>query len=314
MYTIKHAAERTGVSETTLRAWERRYALVSPERTEGGYRVYSDEDLRRILEVVALIESGSTPGLAARQVRESSPPTDEGGPRAASPPTAATTGESPFVPPGASEAAHRDEATERLIAAAAAIDPLAVGAVLDEQLAAGAFEHVADGWLMPALVQVGWAWASGRMSVAGEHLVAHAVHRRIAAAFDAAGSGGGSSTAVVGLPEGVHHELGLFAFSVALRRAGVNVIHLGPNVPLAAWRAALDVHGAEAAVTASPMGEDVAGTRAVVRGLRRSHPGVDLVVGGAHQDEVTGTRVVRPGHLIGAGAASVAAGLARAPA
>lgn len=309
MYTIKHAAERTGVSEATLRAWERRYALVSPERTEGGYRVYSDEDLRRIREVVALVEGGSTPGLAARRVREAGPDTTgEGRSRASSP----TAGPPPFADPPSPRP--RDEATARLVAAATEIDPVAVGQVLDEQFATGSFEHVVDGWLMPALVEVGRVWASGRMSVAGEHLVAHAVHRRIAASFDAARIGGGPSSVVVGLPAGVHHELGLFAFSVALRRAGVNVVHLGPDVPIEAWRAALDVHGARAAITAAPMGEDVAAARAIVRGLRRSHASIDLVVGGAHQDAVTGAHVIRPGHVIGAGAASVAASLSRAPA
>lgn len=308
MYTIKHAAERTGVSEATLRAWERRYSLVSPERTEGGYRVYSDEDLRRIREVVTLVDQGSTPGLAARHVREAAGDADR---RRAVRPHPAELGGLPFAPPVVPETDHQSEATARLVAAATAIDPVALGEVLDEQLATGSFEHVVDGWLMPALAEIGRAWASGRMSVAGEHLVAHAVHRRMAAAFDAARTGGGASTVVVGLPAGVHHELGLFAFAVALRRAGVDVIHLGPDVPIAAWRAALDVHGARAAATAAPMGEDVAATRAVVRGLRRSHPSVELVVGGAHQDEVTGTRVLRPGHLIGAGAATVAERLAR---
>ena len=309
MYTIKHAAERTGVSEATLRAWERRYALVSPERTEGGYRVYSEDDLRRIRDVVDLVEQGSTPSLAARQVREAGPAeTGEGGSR----PGPTTAGAHPFAAPRSSRPQRQDEATARLVAAATEIDPVAVGAVLDEQLSVSSFEQVVDGWLMPALVEVGRGWASGRMSVAGEHLVAHAVHRRIAAAFDAARVGGGASSVVVGLPAGVHHELGLFAFSVALRRAGVNVIHLGPDVPLEAWRAALDVHGARAAVTAAPMGEDVAAARAVVRGLRRSHSSLTLVVGGAHQDAVTGTRVTRPGHLIGAGAASVAESLSRA--
>lgn len=304
MYTIKHASELTGVSGATLRAWERRYGLVSPQRTEGGYRVYSEEDLDRIREVVALVERGSAPALAARQVREGRATPTPHSPGASATPTAGP----PFAGPG-----HWNEATARLVAAATDIDPVAVGAVLDEQFATGSFEHVVDGWLMPALVEVGDAWASGRTSVAGEHLVAHAVHRRFAAAFDAARAGGGASSVVVGLPPGVHHELGLFAFSVALRRAGLDVVHLGPDVPIDAWRAALDVHGARAAVTAAPMPEDVVAARSIVRGLRRSHPSVDLVVGGARQDTVTGTRIIRPGHLIGAGAAAVAAAVGTAP-
>ena len=44
MYTIKEAAARTGLSVPVLRAWERRYGIVSPTRTAGGYRVYDDAD------------------------------------------------------------------------------------------------------------------------------------------------------------------------------------------------------------------------------------------------------------------------------
>lgn len=307
MYTIKRAAELTGVSEATLRAWERRYGLVAPHRTESGYRVYSEDDLSRIREVVALVEQGSTPGLAARLVRTGSP-THGGGEGGATP---VLLPPAPDGPPLVAQDRGGD-ATARLIAAASDIDPAAVGAVLDEQFATGSFEHVVDGWLMPALVAVGNAWAGGGMSIAGEHLVAHAVHRRIAAAFDAARVAGGTHSVVVGLPAGVHHELGLFAFSVALRRAGLDVLHLGPDVPIDAWRAALTTHGAKAAVTAAPMTDDVAAARAIIRGLRRSDPDTTLVVGGGQQDAVEGAHLVRPGHLIGPGAVTVAAAVAPA--
>ena len=46
MYTIKRAAEITGVPAATLRAWERRYAIIQPERTDSGYRLYDDESVR----------------------------------------------------------------------------------------------------------------------------------------------------------------------------------------------------------------------------------------------------------------------------
>lgn len=294
MYTIKHAAELTGVSEATLRAWERRYELLSPQRTDAGYRVYTEDDLDTVRSVVALVERGRTPSLAAREVRE------RAGPAVSPPPDPGEEGEA-----GAPEGSPGAEATERLVAAGAAIAPEAVGAVLDEQFATGSFETVVDGWLMPALVEVGAAWADGRMDVAGEHLVAHAVHRRLAAGFDAARRGGSGAAVVVGLPSGVHHELGLFAFAVALRRAGLDVVHLGPDVPLGAWRAALDAHGARAAVTAVTTSGDVPAARAVVEGLARSHPDALLVVGGGEQEDVTGAGVVHPGHLIGPGATLV---------
>ena len=42
MYTVKHAAELTGIPAATLRMWERRYAVVTPVRSESGYRLYDD--------------------------------------------------------------------------------------------------------------------------------------------------------------------------------------------------------------------------------------------------------------------------------
>ena len=45
MYTIKRAAELTGISVATLRAWERRYGVVHPQRSDGGYRLYGPDDV-----------------------------------------------------------------------------------------------------------------------------------------------------------------------------------------------------------------------------------------------------------------------------
>ncbi len=306
MYTIKRAAELTGVPEATLRAWERRYGLVSPERTEAGYRVYSDADLETVRSVVELVERGVTPSLAAREVRQA----HEGQALASVPAAAVGDATAPAgarPPAGTPFAPEHDgtDATARLLDAAADIDPDAVAAVLDEQFATASFEHVVDGWLMPALVEVGEAWASRRVSVAGEHLVAHAVHRRLAAAFDAARSRGDGPRVLVGLPAGVHHELGLFAFSVALRRAGLDVVHLGADVPLDAWRAAVDAHDARAVVTAAPTRADVAAARSLVRALARSHPEVTVAVGGSEQEAVGGRGVRHLGHRIGEGAAEL---------
>src|SRR5687767_11889476 len=75
--TIGEVARRTGVTVPTLRAWERRYALLLPVRTGGGHRRYSDEDVRRVRAVLDLTSQGWGVGAAARRVAaqevESSP-------------------------------------------------------------------------------------------------------------------------------------------------------------------------------------------------------------------------------------------------
>lgn len=307
MYTIKRAAELTGVPAATLRAWERRYGLVDPQRTEAGYRIYDESSLDRIRDMAALLADGWSASNAAAEVGRRRPapgtttPTAPPSPAAPTPPGADAPVESPTD--GA-------DATTRLVEAAAALDPAGVARVLDERFALTSFEHVVDDWLMPALEEVGAAWADGRISVAGEHLVAHAVLRRLAGAYEAAASLPRGPTVIIGLPAGVHHELGIFAFAVALRRLGVNTVHLGPDLPSPAWGAALDVHGAQCAVLSAPGPDDVPAARELVETLRSSHDTVSVFVGGSRQDDVDGPGVTRLGHAIAPAAAEVAAFLA----
>lgn len=65
---IGEVARRSGVNEATLRAWERRYGLLDPERTEGGHRRYRAADVERVRQVVELIDEGWSVGSAAAEV------------------------------------------------------------------------------------------------------------------------------------------------------------------------------------------------------------------------------------------------------
>ena len=64
---IGELARRTGVATELLRAWERRYGLLAPERTDGGYRLYSDDDVRRVRRMRELLATGLSAAEAARQ-------------------------------------------------------------------------------------------------------------------------------------------------------------------------------------------------------------------------------------------------------
>ena len=121
------------------------------------------------------------------------------------------------------------------MAAAYAYDTVAVEAVLDDLFSRGSYEAVIDDLVLPAVAALGTAWADGRIDVAAEHLASEAVQRRLAALFDLAGVPSVGRLVAVGLPPGCRHEIGTMAFAVALRRRGVNVLYLGPDVPLASW-------------------------------------------------------------------------------
>ena len=235
MYTIKQASRLTGVSEASLRAWERRYGVVVPHRNESGYRVYDEEALAAVSTMRRLVDDGWSPAEAADAVRSGTVPAvrDE------------------VVGRGTSDGLRQPNAVtymERFLSSAAQMDTAGIEESLDGGFALGSFEHVVDSWLFPTLEALGEGWARGEIDVAGEHAASHAVHRRLSAAFDAAGSRSRGPTVVVGLPSGSQHDLGALAFATAIRRRGMDVLYLGANVPVSSWEAAVRSREARAAV------------------------------------------------------------------
>ena len=146
------------------------------------------------------------------------------------------------------------------------------------------------------------------MSVAGEHLVAHAVQRRLSAAFEAAASNPFGAGVVVGMPPGARHELGILAFATAARRAGLAVTYLGADLPVDDWSAAVSANDARCAVLSLSREQDLPGLEAVVAAVRRLAPAVRIAVGGRYQ-HLASPEAERLGHGIGAAAATVAAEL-----
>ena len=281
MYTIKHAAELTGLPVATLRAWERRYGVVAPERTVGGYRLYDEPTLARIRAMRDLVATGWSPRQAADEVSRA----DDDAPAR-------------DLPAGG-EWADGDRADSELVDAARDLDTARLAAILDDRFSRGSFESVVDEWLMPALRGVGVAWAAGDLSTAAEHLAAHAVLRRLAAAFEAASRGIDGPRVLVGLAPGCRHELGALAFATAARRAGLSVTYLGADLPVESWLDAVGQDRPSAVVLPVPRSLDVEAVASVVAAVHDAHPGVRIAVGGQFQDLVPAP--AEPlGHRIGA--------------
>lgn len=298
MYSIKQASIRTGVSVPLIRAWERRYGVVSPRRTPSGYRLYDDAAIATLVRVRELVESGWSASEASRAI---------------------LAGEVPVVPPPApptpslsSEAVHgrRADLIDRFLAAVMAMDISATGAVLDEMFAQGSFESIVDDLLMPALASLGTAWVEGRMDVAAEHAASAAIHRRLSALYEAAAVIGDPSV-VIGLPPGGRHELGALAFAVALRRLGVGVLYLGADVPVSSWVHVVRQNRARVVVLAVVQDAEQLVALEVAQALRAAGHSPVFAVGGrsASWDGARGAGIVVLPDRINE-AASVAARLA----
>jgi MerR family transcriptional regulator, light-induced transcriptional regulator len=320
MYNIKQAAARAGVSVPVLRAWERRYGVIAPERTPSGYRRFDDATVARVRAMRGLVDQGWSPSAAAAAILDGSVAVD-GGDAAASPAAGTTPGENadpgsaarPGLALGSGRAAQIEAAGElagRLVEAARDMDTLAVDAVLDDLFSRGSFERVVVDLLFPALQRLGDAWAAGEVSVAGEHLASSAVLRRLGLALDAAGSQAATGERiVVGLPPGGRHELGALAFAVAARRAGIGVAYLGPDLPVADW--VTGAAGASGAVIGVVSARDRRPALDVARALRAAHPELVVAFGGRAAPDEPGVLALAGPLAASVGVLSSALGRAR---
>jgi DNA-binding transcriptional MerR regulator/methylmalonyl-CoA mutase cobalamin-binding subunit len=271
MYSIKQASIRSGVSVPLIRAWERRYGVVSPKRTASGYRLYDDQAIATLVRVRELTETGWTASEASRAVLEGEVAVPAPRPQTV---TAITSEE------GHLEAA---DLITRFVDAAATMDIAATGAVLDEIFARGSYEAIVDDLLMPSLIALGEAWNEGRVDVAAEHAASAAVHRRLSALYEAAATLD-DPLVVVGLPPGSRHELGALAFAVALRRKGVGVLYLGPDVPVASWVHVIEQNRARVAVMTVVQEVDRVSALEVASALSDIGANPALAVGGGSSD------------------------------
>jgi MerR family transcriptional regulator, light-induced transcriptional regulator len=204
---IGEVSKRTGVSPELLRAWERRYGLLSPTRSAGGLRLYSLADVDR----VRLMQRHLGHGLSAAEAAGlASASADEAG---------ATTAQSP------------EAMREELAGALDRFDEERAQLVFDRMLALLSVETLLADVLLPYLAELGDRWSRGDASVAQEHFASGLLRGRLLGLARGWGLGDGPLALLACLP-GELHDLGLLAFGLALRGRGWRVVYLGPDAPI----------------------------------------------------------------------------------
>ncbi len=207
---IGELSRRVGVSTELLRAWERRYGLLRPERSSGGFRLYGRDDEAR----VRLMQDHLEQGLSAAEAA-----------------SLALAGESPGAEPteaGSSPA----EALGRLERAFDEFDELEAHAVVDDLLARFTLDTILRDVLLPYLRELGERWERGEVSVAQEHYASGLLRGRLLGLARGWGRGVGPHALLAGAP-GELHDLGLIAFGLAVRARGWRVTFLGQDTPIA---------------------------------------------------------------------------------
>jgi DNA-binding transcriptional MerR regulator/methylmalonyl-CoA mutase cobalamin-binding subunit len=270
-YTVNEVEERTHVPATTLRQWERRYRFPCPERSEAGYRLYSDDDLRDILAMKRYIAEGVPASQAAKLVREHEAP------KLAARPL--------------------DSLRRELVARLVQVDEAGAERLLSEAYALHSVEDVVAKVIMPALVAVGDKWHRGEIDVAGEHFASAYVVGRLRQLLHLQGVNHRAPRVVVACAPENQHELAALALAALLRRRGYRVYYLGANTPvrdLAQLAARVD---ALAVMLSATTASSVAALEAQREALSRLAPLV--VYGGAAFDERPEAAARLNGHYLG---------------
>lgn len=223
-YNLKVVLKETGIKADVLRAWERRYGLPLPQRSAGGHRLYSQQDVETIKWLLARQNEGLAISRAVDLWRE----IESGGRdplaevrQAASPAGSAL--------PGAQ--ASLDALRNEWVQGCLAYNENFAEQALNQAFALYPAETVCVDVLQKGLVDVGALWYENRATVQQEHFASGLAMRRLDALLAAAPHPTRAETVLVGCPPGEWHVFTALLLALFLRRRGINVIYLGADVP-----------------------------------------------------------------------------------
>lgn len=226
IYNLKAVVMETGLKPPTIRAWERRYGLPQPQRTEGGHRQYSERDIETLKWLIARQAEGMSISHATELWR-----------------TLTRQGEDPLQP-SETEAYDQsaavalpelgveiDELRKAWVDACLNFDRQAAEHVLSRAFALFAPDTVAIEVLQKGLAEVGLGWYNGDVSVQQEHFASALSIQRLEMLIAASAPPTRPERLLVASAQGDYHVFSPLLLTYLLRRRGYDVIYLGANVP-----------------------------------------------------------------------------------
>lgn len=248
-------SQRVGVSPELLRAWEQRYGLLEPVRSDGGFRLYSTADEERVRSMQRHLEAGVSAAQAAQlALAETSTPFGD---------QVQSAGLAPLA--------------GQLRAALDRLDEPGANAVLDRLLATLTLETVLREVVLVYLRELGERWEHGDASIAQEHFASNLLRGRLLGIARGWGRGSGPR-AVLACAPGELHDLPLIVFGLVLARRGWAIAYLGPDTPVATIRDALARVEPDLVVISATATQRLRAAEAELTELARA---VDLALAGA---------------------------------
>lgn len=212
LFSISQLAQFSGVKPHTIRVWEQRYGALKPERSDGNTRYYNGDQLRRLLNIVSLLEAKYKVSTLC-----------------------ALTDDQLSILIQERKHGHVNIATEyfvsQLIAAGMAYDELLFQELFENCIAKYGLVQTYTIILYPMLVRIGLMWSSNTIPSVQEHFISNIVRQKILRSIDSLPLPGSDRDKwVLFLPEDEFHEIGLLFAAFIIRQSGEKVVYLGSSV------------------------------------------------------------------------------------
>jgi methanogenic corrinoid protein MtbC1 len=211
-FTIKDLENLTGIKAHTIRIWEQRYSFLKPNRTNTNIRYYTNEELKKILNIALLNKYGYKISHIDRM-------------------TEPEITEKIFTLNNA--LAQQERVINDLIQTMVDMDTESFSETLSEYIKHRGIEKTISQIIFPFMERIGVLWMTGHIIPAQEHLMSNIIRQKMIVAIDSAKSLlNVDKTGLLFLPEGEYHELGLLFVYYMLKSRGAKVLYLGANVPI----------------------------------------------------------------------------------
>lgn len=273
--------QRTGLTADVLRAWERRYGVVHPDRSGGGQRLYSDEEVTRL----CLLRRATALGRAISQVADLPLPALQALVHEDEAAAAVTDARSPEAKALHVEA---NQAVDRL-------DPAGLEAILRRAVIQLGSASGMDEVIVPVLRDFGERWHRGEITPAHEHMGTAAIRRVLAWVAASASVPSTAPLVVVATPTNQAHELGAKLAAATAASEGWRVLFLGADLPADAIAGAATQSGASVVALSLLYPAHDPETVAEVIRLRAALPPAVRIVAGGPAAEANARELTRHG-------------------
>lgn len=216
-FSIKDLEKFSGVKAHTIRVWEQRYGILQPKRTESNIRYYDEEQLKRLMNISLLLNSGMKISRVSKLTSQEF--------------TAAV------------KTAHRTAVNEvddvaieakvhGLVMAMLELDEIRFEKIFNTSLIKRGFEQTILQLIYPFLQRVGLMWRTGEVSHAQEHFITNLIRQKVVVAIDAIPiAQSDAEKFLLFLPESEFNELVILLSTYLIKNKGKQCVYLGQDIP-----------------------------------------------------------------------------------